>query len=217
MIEDDSELALILSDYLGMHGFVIECFEEPYSGLGAVNAGAYDLLILDLSLPGMDGLEVCAKLQSCNIPIIISSARSDIEDKIQALDIGADDYLPKPYDPKELIARIRSVLRRYSGKKRKTPPPKQPFASDMEHGYILKNNTPLELTAAEREIMHALIQKQGAPLSRDEILYNFTHIDSGSSYKTIDVIISRLRAKIKSGEKRYIQTVRGIGYKLENR
>ena len=113
MIEDDPEFAQILSEYLSDFNIKVTNFEDPYLGLSA-GIKNFDLLILDLTLPGMDGLEVCKEIRSkYNIPIIISSARSDISDKVVGLQLGADDYLPKPYDPKEMYARIMSLIRRY--------------------------------------------------------------------------------------------------------
>jgi len=117
MIEDDPEFAELLSEYLAQYDIKVTNFEDPYLGLSS-GVKKYDLLILDLTLPGMDGLEVCEEvMQKYDIPVIISSARSDINDKVEALAIGADDYLPKPYDPKEMYARIMSLLRRYSKSK----------------------------------------------------------------------------------------------------
>ena len=113
MIEDDPEFAQILSEYLLKFNIKVTNYDDPYLGLSA-GVKNYDLLILDLTLPGMDGLEVCKEIrQKYDIPIIISSARSDVNDKVVGLQIGADDYLPKPYDPKEMHARIISLIRRY--------------------------------------------------------------------------------------------------------
>ena len=114
MIEDDPEFAELLGEYLAQYEIKITNYEDPYLGLSA-GVKKFDLVILDLTLPGMDGLEVCEEIiRKYDIPVIISSARSDINDKVEALAIGADDYLPKPYDPKEMYARIMSLLRRYS-------------------------------------------------------------------------------------------------------
>lgn len=123
MIEDDIELAEFLSEFLLQHGIHVTNYDEPYTGISAANTQNYDLLLLDLTLPNLDGLEVCRRIsKQKHIPIIISSARSDVEDKIKALDYGADDYLPKPYDPKELLARIQSLLRRSHKKEEVSEP-----------------------------------------------------------------------------------------------
>ena len=113
MIEDDAEYAELLSNFLAKYNLAVTNYQDPYLGLSA-GIEKYDLLILDLTLPGMDGLEVCKEVVSkYDIPIIISSARSDLTDKVIGLQLGADDYLPKPYDPQEMYARIMSLLRRY--------------------------------------------------------------------------------------------------------
>ena len=115
MIEDDLELADVLTQYLKQFNMEVTNYEEPFLALSSLRMNKYDLIILDLTLPGMDGLDVCkAIVKDFNIPIIISSARSDITDKVIALQLGADDYLPKPYDPRELEVRIKTILRRFN-------------------------------------------------------------------------------------------------------
>lgn len=115
MVEDDIQLADLLTQYLKQFNIEVTNFEEPFLALSSLRIHKYDLLILDLTLPGMDGLDVCKEVvDKYNIPIIISSARSDITDKVTALQLGADDYLPKPYDPRELEVRIKTILRRYN-------------------------------------------------------------------------------------------------------
>jgi two-component system, OmpR family, response regulator len=115
MVEDDTELAEVLTQYLSKFNISVTNYEDPFLALSAIALEEFDLIILDLTLPGMDGLEVCKELVSkYDIPIIISSARSDIADKVIALELGADDYLPKPYDPRELEVRIKTILRRFN-------------------------------------------------------------------------------------------------------
>ncbi|WP_170019027.1 response regulator transcription factor [Campylobacter sp. RM16190] len=218
MIEDDFELAEILSEYLENYDFRVTIAEEPYIGLSTLNTSKFDLVILDLTLPGIDGLEVCKEIRKRhNIPIIISSARHDITDKVNALDNGADDYLPKPYDPQELLARIKSHLRRQNvtiaeEKKQKN---KDLVLNEFEHIITLKNE-PLNLTAAEFDILKYLIKKEGGAITREELIYNCKSINEDSSNKSIDVIIGRIRAKLGENPKEptYIHAIRGIGYKL---
>lgn len=216
MIEDDTEFAEILSEYLAQYNIKITNFEDPYLGLSA-GIKNYDLLILDLTLPGMDGLEVCKEVvDKYDIPVIISSARSDISDKVIGLQIGADDYLPKPYDPKEMYARIQSLIRRY----KKTTTAKETksdsnFRLDEQRHQIFLNEEPLNLTPAEFEILEYMLKQHGFSISREQLVYNCKSLkDKGS--KSLDVIIGRLRTKIgdSSKEPKYIQSVRGIGYKL---
>ena len=217
MIEDDGELAEILKEYLATLGVDIDNYEDPYTGLSAIKTKKYDILILDLTLPGIDGLEVCAKVaSSMSIPIIISTARGDINDKIKGLEIGADDYIPKPYDPKELHARILSILRRYN----KKPNEKETKKLTINHSSrsISVDNKDIALTRAEFDIVDYLTKKENCVVSREELLNNIESISYESSYKSIDVIIGRIRQKIEEDHKNptIITTIRGIGYKLIN-
>ncbi len=178
MIEDDSELAYLLSTFLSKYNIKVTNYEDPYIGLSALNIEKYDFLILDLSLPGMDGLEICKEVrENSDIPIIISSARGDLEDKIIGLELGADDYLPKPYEPKELYARIMSVLRRYnkpSSNKQKN----SVFSIDKDAQTIMFNSKPLSLTMAEYEIFSYMIERKNCVLSRAELINNSTSLNN---------------------------------------
>jgi len=212
MIEDDPEFAEILSEYLAMHDMEVTNFEDPFLGLTA-GIHKYDLLILDLTLPGMDGLEVCQEVaQHYRIPIIISSARSDLQDKIKGMELGADDYIPKPYDPKEMLARIHALLRRYKeeGVEKKEP------ARDLEiiHELIFHNGKALSLTPAEFDILSQLIRQRGKALSREQLIYASEAMSIDSHHKSLDMIVSKLRNKL--GDPEMIQSVRGIGYKLRS-
>lgn len=221
MIEDDLELAEILTDYLKSQGIKVTNYDEPYTGMSALSTQKFDLLLLDLTLPNLDGLEVCKQVaKQKNIPIIISSARSDIDDKTNALENGADDYLPKPYDPKELVARIHSLLRRYDQRARNESAKAakdEVFKVDHESRKILFHDRKIELTRAEYEILSLLISKRGHVFSREAIAIESESINPESSNKSIDVIIGRLRAKIEEDPKKpkHIISVRGVGYKLE--
>ncbi len=218
MIEDDLELAEILTEYLEQFDIAVSVCDEPYLGLSTLSTGSYDLVILDLSLPGMDGLEVCKEIRKRHqLPIIISSARHDLEDKVSAFDFGADDYLPKPYDPKELLARIKSHIRRQSiiVQNSSAPAKKDLECNDFRHEITLKG-VPLSLTTAEYDILRHLIKKEGGAISREELIYNCSTVGEDSGNKSIDVMISRIRLKIGDNPKepRYIHAIRGVGYKL---
>lgn len=213
MIEDDFELAEVLSEYLEDLGMSIETEEDPFKALSRLKLESFDLVILDLTLPGMDGLEVCAEVRAKqNVPIIISSARSDIKDKVTALELGADDYLPKPYDPRELEARIHSVLRRYENVEIDGQPEPSDFSLDTESMEIRYKNNLLDLTNAEYGILAFMIKKQGFVISREDLIHNVSAINEESSNKSIDVMVGRIRNKI--GDKALIESIRGIGYKL---
>lgn len=221
MIEDDVELAEIIADYLKQHDMNVTNYDEPYIGMSAVNVKHFDILLLDLTLPNLDGLEVCKRVAKQNsIPIIVSSARSDVDDKVEALKSGADDYISKPYDPKELVARIQSLLRRYNNKKRTKDQEKEKdsvFRIDKYSRQVFFKDKKLELTRAEYEILTLLISKKGHVFSREAIAIESESINPESSNKSIDVIIGRLRSKIEENPKspQYIISVRGVGYKLE--
>jgi len=209
MIEDDPEFAELLTEYLARFDMEVTNYEDPFLGVSA-GVQNYDLLLLDLTLPGMDGLEVCEEVvRKYNIPIIISSARSDIEDKVKSLELGADDYLPKPYDPKELHARILSLLRRYSKGDKASQEPQSDYR--LKGDTIYYRGQPLQLTPAEFDILSQLIRKQGITLSREQLI-NQSTVMSDSSQKSLDVIISKIRSKL--GNPKAIQAVRGVGYKL---
>jgi len=220
MIEDDLELAEILSEYLEQYEIQTTTAEEPYIGMSYLDNEKFDLVILDLTLPGLDGLEVCKEIRKRHsIPIIISSARHDLTDKVTALENGADDYLPKPYDPLELRARIMSLLRRERQEFGINEQKKANKQSDLElfedKMIITHKGKELNLTVAEFEILAYLIKKEGAVVSREELIYNIDSISEETTNKSIDVIIGRIRNKLNEDPKnpKYIHSVRGIGYK----
>jgi len=213
MIEDDLELAEVLSEFLEELQMDIQTEDDPFNALSRLKLEHFDLVILDLTLPGMDGLEVCAEIRAKqNVPIIISSARSDIKDKITALELGADDYLPKPYDPRELEARINSVLRRYENVDVTATVEHSEFTLDEASMEIRYKSKLLDLTNAEYGILAFMIKKQGFVISREDLIHNVSAINEESSNKSIDVMVGRIRNKI--GDKGLIESIRGIGYKL---
>ena len=214
MVEDDEALADIIYRFLLQYNIYLDNVtsgEELLKRLQEPNE--YELLILDLTLPDIDGLDLIQKIKAiADIPIIISSARDDILDKIKGFENGADDYMPKPYDPRELAARIKSVISRY---KKSRPKPKQLFEIKEDEHTILFHGKPLDLTLAQYDILSLLIKRRGGVVSREDMIYNSPHIDDDSSLKNIDVLISYIRKKLKAiDDKNYIQSVRGLGYKL---
>ena len=213
MIEDDLELAEVLTEFLIDLKMDITTEDDPFNALSRLKLEEFDLVILDLTLPGMDGLEVCREIRvKQNVPIIISSARSDIKDKVTALELGADDYLPKPYDPRELEARINSVLRRYDSKELGEVEIHSDFKLDEASMEIHYKSKLLDLTNAEYGILAYMIKKQGFVISREDLIHNIGAINEESSNKSIDVMVGRIRNKM--GEKGLIESIRGIGYKL---
>jgi two-component system OmpR family response regulator len=211
MIEDDAEYAELLSNFLAKYNLTVTNYEDPYLGLSS-GIDKYDLLILDLTLPGMDGLDVCKEVVSkYDIPIIISSARSDLTDKVIGLQLGADDYLPKPYDPQEMYARIMSLLRRYKKIQDNIDTPTHSLVLDSNEEDVLLHGERIDLTPAEFVLIKLLIKNRNITVSKEQILYESQVLES-SSDGSLAVILNRLRKKL--GSEVNIKTVRGVGYRL---
>jgi two-component system OmpR family response regulator len=211
MIEDDPEFAELLTEYLEQFEIKVTNYEDPFLGLSA-GVKKYDLMILDLTLPGMDGLEVCEEVvRKYDMPVIISSARSDINDKVKSFELGAYDYLPKPYDPKEMYARIMAILKRVErDKETQNSLPQSDF--EIRGDTIYFKGEPLTLTPAEFEVLSLLVKHQGMTQSREQIINTSATMSIDSQGKSLDVIISKIRTKL--GDNKRIQAVRGVGYKL---
>ena len=211
MIEDDAEFASLLGDYLQRYNLKVTNYQDPFLGLSA-GVEKYDLLILDLTLPGMDGLEVCKEMvEKYDIPIIISSARSDLSDKVTGLQLGADDYLPKPYDPQEMYARIISLLRRYKKINENEATQSYKITLDEDKESVSVEGKTIDLTPAEFVVARLLIKNRGSTVSKEQILYDSDIFQYGSD-SSLSVIMSRLRKKL--GTDINIKTIRGIGYRL---
>jgi two-component system OmpR family response regulator len=214
LIEDDAEITALLTNFLARFAMEVIAYENPLGALDSFGIEAYDIVLLDLTLPEVDGLEVCRRIrEKSDVPIIISSARHDLADKVVALEYGADDYLPKPYEPRELVARIQSHIRRYAGAMAKKP---SRFTVDREQMRIAKDGIPLDLTLAEYELLALLIKNTHKVVSRDYIANNVNAISWESSDRSIDVLMSRIRHKIEDDPKKplFIRAIRGVGYKF---
>jgi DNA-binding response OmpR family regulator len=214
IIDDDEKLNAVLGEYLGRFGFSVRAVTHPEAGLRAIKADPPDLLILDVMLPGMDGLAVCKKVrESSRLPIIMLTARGDVTDRIVGLELGADDYLPKPFEPRELVARMQAVLRR--GAEDGVDVVR---AGAVEVNWTTRSATlsgrALDLTTAEVELLGFLVRNRGRVLSRDRIMEDTHGINWEAYDRSIDVLVSRLRQKLGDDPKRpmFIRTVRGVGY-----
>ncbi len=217
LIEDDVDLAILLQRMLLLEDIETTLAYHPFEGLKLLESDTlYDALVLDLSLPGIDGFEVCRRVRTLHpdLPVIISSARSDTLDKIMGFELGADDYLPKPYEPIELAFRLRAILRRGLHVSVST----NSFTIDHEQHMIKRNNREIQLTKAEYDIFSFMIEKEGYVISREDLLLNINSIKFQSGLKSIDVIIGRIRQKIGDDPKNphFIHSVRGVGYKFIN-
>ena len=225
MIEDDTRLAQMVSQYLGQSGYQVTHAADAQSGLDRLQArGAEplpDLVILDLMLPDMDGLEVCKRIRAmpgavARMPVLMLTAKGDPMDRIIGLEIGADDYLPKPFEPRELLARIRAILRRRTDG---APPAAQTlrFGSleiDRDARTVTVGGQPCELTSYQFDLLVAMAERAGRVLTRDQIMEAVRGRELEAFDRSIDVHMGRIRAAIEQDAKnpRRILTVRGVGY-----
>ncbi|MDD5716863.1 MAG: response regulator transcription factor [Sulfuricurvum sp.] len=215
LIEDDSALQELIIGYLKPFGFTACGYTYPKEALDAllVRKEPFDIVVLDLMLPEMDGFDVAKTIkQQLDIPIIISSARTDIGNKIYGYDLGADDYLDKPYEPRELVLRLEAVLRRYGHKHAFTI---SDFTIDESNKSLEMDGYGIDLTRIEFDIFLLLVKNRGKNVSRDQII-NSLGLDEETKHRTIDMHISNLRQKIGDDAKEplYIKSVWGIGYKF---
>jgi len=213
LIEDDLEFAELIDDFLSSRSIETVTEDDPYKAL-VLNLSDYDLVLLDLGLPGIDGIEICKKFrEKSNIPIIISSARSSVSDKVLGLQLGADDYLPKPYDPDELYARIISLIRRTKDFSEDSKKVKKVFKLDENSRDVKYIDNPLFLTEAEYEVFSELIRSYGNIVSRDQLIYSSPSVSSDG--KSLEMVISKIRNKIKPySNMNHIVSLRGRGYRI---
>ena len=221
MIEDDSRLAGMVSEYLGQSGYVMSLAGDGHSGLSALQSGQIDLVILDLMLPDMDGLDVCRRIRAlpgalAQVPVLMLTAKGDPMDRIIGLEIGADDYLPKPFEPRELLARIRAVLRRRVEEVSPVGNRLQ-FGSleiDRDARTVSVGQKDCDLTSYQFDLLVALAERAGRVLTRDQIMEAVRGRELDAFDRSIDVHMGRIRAAIEVDAKspKRILTVRGVGY-----
>jgi two-component system response regulator CpxR len=216
LVDDDAELCALLTEFLTREGFTLDCALEGHLGLEKAALAGVDLVVLDVMLPGIDGFEILRRLrQQSKVPVMMLTARGEDVDRIVGLDLGADDYLAKPFNPRELVARIRAILRRYE-------PRPQAVSGRLEvHGVTLDPGTrqvfsrgkAVELTTFEFDILELLMRSAGRVLSRDDLMENFYNRKATPFDRSIDMHISHLRKKLEDGET-LIKTIRGVGYQF---
>ena len=215
LVDDDVELCTSLKRLLGMDGFIVEAVHDGESGVRQALEGKYELVILDVMLPGGDGRKVLRRIRlTSQVPVIMLTARGDEADRIAGLERGADDYLPKPFNPRELVARMRAVLRRKSG----SAVPEILRIGDLEiecgKRRVVRSGRDVPLTGAEFDILLLLVRSPGKVISRDEIAEAALGRPMGTFDRSIDNHISNLRKKLGAhvGKAERIQNVRGAGY-----
>lgn len=213
IIDDDEKLAEPLRVYLQRFDFLLESEIQPLEALDRLQREAFDLVILDIMLPQIDGFETCRRIRKISdIPIIMLTARGEVMDRVVGLEMGADDYLPKPFEPRELVARIQNILKRSSESGAKRVYRTGDLTIDIGRKLVERNGQPVEITAQEFELLALLIQHQDRVFSRDDIMQALKGIDADIYSRAIDVLVSRLRQKLQRSE--LIRTVRGAGYQF---
>jgi DNA-binding response OmpR family regulator len=214
IIDDDERLNELLTEYLSRFGFSVRAVTHPDAGFRALKADAPDLIVLDIMLPDTDGLTVCRKVrETSRIPIIMLTARGEVADRIVGLELGADDYLPKPFEPRELVARMQAVLRRNAHEDEEIVQVGTLEVNWTTQSASLKGRA-IPLTTAEFALLGFLVRNRGRVLSRDRIMEAMRGLDAEAYDRSIDVLVSRVRQKLGDDAKRstFIRTVRGIGY-----
>jgi OmpR family response regulator RpaB len=220
LIDDDLQLAPPLATYFARFDMTLESASRPSEGLARLRAGRFDAAILDVMLPEMDGFELCRAIRKSeggmgDIPIIMLTARGDVMDRVVGLELGADDYLPKPFEPRELVARLQTVLRRRRAPDAAPGQNKLAFAGleiDLDTRTVLREGTPVELTGTEFELLALLAREPGKVFSRDDILNRLRGHEADLYTRAVDIVVSRLRKKLEPLD--CIKTLRNAGYSL---
>jgi DNA-binding response OmpR family regulator len=223
LVDDDARLGALVAEYLGKNEIDVTVAGDGERGLAALRGRRFDVVLLDLMLPGVDGLEVCRRIRTApglaDLPVVMLTAKGEDVDRIVGLELGADDYLAKPFNPRELLARIRAVLRR-AGVPGLAAPGGRLRVGDLEIDLDAREVTVgrrrVVLTHYEFELLAALARAAGRVLSRERLLDALKGAEYDAFDRSIDVHVSKLRAKLEANprEPRYIKTVRGVGYRL---
>jgi len=213
-VDDDTDLCELMADFFSQHEFAIEAAHDGPRGLARALEGQYDLVILDVMLPVLDGFELLKQIRRrSSVPVILLTARTAQTDRIAGLNAGADDYLPKPFGPEELLARMRAVLRRAGpGAAPSQVAEAGGVRVDSQTREVWVADEPLDLTAIEFDILDFLVRSAGRVVSRNELAAVLYQRESTPYERSLDVHISHLRKKLERGDRVQIRTVRGVGY-----
>jgi DNA-binding response OmpR family regulator len=217
VIDDDTRLFELLKSYLEQNGCAVTVASDGKKGLMARESGTFDAILLDVMMPGMDGIEVCKRIRAkSNIPIVMLTAKGDETDRVVGLELGADDYVAKPFSPRELLARLRAVLRRAKPDAAGERLLSGDIAIDVPGRIVTISGKAIELTGIEFDVLVALVRRAGRVVSRDALLSEAGRGDVTVGERTVDVHVSHLRQKLGDDPRspRLIKTVRGVGYVL---
>ena len=218
VIDDDVELCQLVGEYLRAEGFTIECVHDGESGLKKATNGEYLLVVLDVMLPGINGFEVLRRIRATSrLPVLLLTARGEDVDRIVGLEIGADDYLPKPFNPRELVARIRAVLRRTRGDSGSPAAPDTVTVGDVELDPATRTvrleGRPVDLTSVEFNLLEVLLREAGRVVPRERLVNAVLSRKFSPFDRSIDMHVSKVRKKLGDTENdEHIKTVRGVGY-----
>lgn len=217
LIDDDARLSELLKSYLEPHGISVEHELDGTRGLATLERGAFDVVLLDVMMPGIDGLEVCRRIRvKSRVPVVMLTARGDETDRVVGLEIGADDYISKPFSPRELLARIRAVLRRAMPDATSEKIGVGDMQIEVDARRVQRGGSLIDLTGIEFDLLLALARRAGRVVPRDALLDLAGRSDTVVGERTVDVHISHLRQKLDDDPKSptRIKTVRGVGYML---
>ncbi|MDX2149917.1 MAG: response regulator transcription factor [Bryobacteraceae bacterium] len=214
MVDDDRELVSLIGEFLESCGFQVEAAHDGPSGLAAAAGGGHDLVLLDVMMPGFDGFEVLRRLRAVSsVPVLMLTARTESRDRVHGLDAGADDYLPKPFEPLELAARMRAILRRTVRVGAGTKIEIGAVVLDGGSRSVAVEGRPVEVTSIEYDILETLMRAAGRVVSRDELMRRLYQREATPFDRSIDVHISHLRKKLEAPQE-MIRTIRGVGYQF---
>ena len=222
IVDDDERIRSLLQQFLVQSDYLVSTAEDAEQARTLLSAIEFDLIILDVMMPGQDGISFTAELRTLqnNTPLLLLTARGETEDRIKGLEAGADDYLPKPFEPKELLLRINAILRRMPDLKEDQMMPKTlslgHLKYDVARNELWEGENQIRLTTTESQLMKIFTSALGEPISRVDLVTSLGRDVSSAQDRAIDVQITRLRRKIEvnPGQPRYLQTVRGAGYML---
>ncbi|TVR47665.1 MAG: DNA-binding response regulator [Puniceicoccaceae bacterium] len=222
VVDDEIDVTELVGYHLSAKGYAVDLVQDPSKVMGRIRSWQPDLVLLDIMMPGFSGIQICRMMRADprlkEIPVIFLSARTEENDRVQGLETGADDYVCKPFSPRELILRVESVLRRRGGAG-DTPVAKLRVGGvllDAEVHAVSVRGTPVELTATEFKLLRLLMERKGRVQARDHLLTRVWNYDSKIETRTVDTHIRRLREKM-GDEAELIETVRGVGYRMVDR
>ena len=214
VVDDDIELCSLLEEFLRREGYTVESVHEGKTGLEKALQGGYDLIVLDVMLPGMDGFEILKRLRAqSRVPVLMLTARGEDVDRIIGLEIGADDYLSKPFNPRELSARVKAILRRTDARPHRGRIEVNGIALDPGTREVTVDGRAIEITTLEFDILEQLMRSAGRVVSRDELMEGLYNRKATPFDRSIDMHVSHLRKKLEGGRP-LIKTIRGVGYQF---